>query len=411
MFVLSEQQVSFILNDIRRNGIELEELQLNLLDHICCIVENEMRSDQNFEEFYRSIIPRFFKRELREIQEETDLLLTFKNYYTMKKVMIISGTISAIAVVFGSIFKIQHWPGASVMFLLAVLLLSFVFLPLLFLIKAKEVKVKQQKITLGIATIFGIIVSLATLFKVMHWPFANILWLVSLGILFFLFLPIYFFGGIRNPETKMNTIVSTILILFAGGMLFLLTNLKSARQYNYLYFSSTENIGRSYAFATEQNNLKIAIYTKDSLKSKTDYNALKNSCDELCNKIEATKNQIIEFASSGRDPKPTFENLLADYAGNYDLPTSQLFGENEEPKTQLAEIRIGIDNLKKLVKEKYGIENISTLNTDDVNKYGNADLGKTTWEKGAFFHVPFELVMINLSQLQLDIRTLESSCL
>ena len=107
MFVLSEQQVSFILNDIRRNGIELEELQLNLLDHICCIVENEMRSDQNFEEFYRSIIPRFFKRELREIQEETDLLLTFKNYYTMKKVMIISGTISAIAVVFGSIFKIQ----------------------------------------------------------------------------------------------------------------------------------------------------------------------------------------------------------------------------------------------------------------------------------------------------------------
>src|SRR3954470_71709 len=98
MFVLNEQQVSFILNDIRRNGIELEDLQLNLLDHICCIIENEMKPDQDFTEFYREIIPRFFKRELGEIQEETNLLLTFKNYYAMRKVMIISGAFAAIGV-------------------------------------------------------------------------------------------------------------------------------------------------------------------------------------------------------------------------------------------------------------------------------------------------------------------------
>ena len=63
MFVLSEQQVSFILDDIRRNGIELEELQLNLLDHICCVIENEMSPEQDFDEFYRIVIARFYKRE------------------------------------------------------------------------------------------------------------------------------------------------------------------------------------------------------------------------------------------------------------------------------------------------------------------------------------------------------------
>lgn len=45
MFVLSEQQVSFILDDIRRNGIELEELQLNLL--IISVALLKMKCHQN----------------------------------------------------------------------------------------------------------------------------------------------------------------------------------------------------------------------------------------------------------------------------------------------------------------------------------------------------------------------------
>ena len=77
MFVLNEQQVDFILEDIRRNGIESEELQLSLLDHICCVIEEEMSPEMNFENHYRSVLPRFFKKELREIQEKTDLLITF----------------------------------------------------------------------------------------------------------------------------------------------------------------------------------------------------------------------------------------------------------------------------------------------------------------------------------------------
>lgn len=44
-----------------------------------------MSPEQDFDEFYRNVITRFYKRELREIQEETELVLTFKHYYTMKK--------------------------------------------------------------------------------------------------------------------------------------------------------------------------------------------------------------------------------------------------------------------------------------------------------------------------------------
>ena len=125
--MLSEKQVDFILNDIRRNGIQTEELQLNLLDHICCLIENEMSPENDFDEIYRSVLSRFFKKELKEIQEETDLLLTFKNYYAMKKVMLRSGMLSTVAFITGSFLKIMHWPGANILILIAILSICLFF--------------------------------------------------------------------------------------------------------------------------------------------------------------------------------------------------------------------------------------------------------------------------------------------
>jgi hypothetical protein len=410
MFVLSEQQVSFILDDIKRNGIELEELQLNLLDHICCIIENEMEPGEHFEEFYRKIIPRFFKRKLGEIQEETDLLLTFKHYYAMKKVMIISGAVAAIGIIIGSFFKVMHWPGTAVLFLLSIFILSFIFLPILFLLKAKEIKVKREKITLGIATLFGILASVATLFKAMHWPGANIMWLLSLGILFFLFLPIYFFGGIRNPETKVNTIVSSVLILFGIGLLFLLTNVRSSHKINSMYAASIEQADKTYEFATKQNALHYANAANDSTRSQADLMQLKMTCDLLCTKIEAARNEIIDVAA-GQNPKPDFETLVTDNAGNYDLPTHILFDHNQQPNEKLAAIKTDIGNLETLLKEKFHREDVSILNIADVNNSGNAPGEKVSWEKAKFLNVPFELVMINFKQLEVDIRIAEASCL
>jgi hypothetical protein len=91
MYTLNEQQIDRILNDIRARGVNTESLQLNLLDHICCIVEQNLEPDGDFEDFYARTIKTFYKKELSEIEEEAQLLLTYKNYYAMKKIMITSG--------------------------------------------------------------------------------------------------------------------------------------------------------------------------------------------------------------------------------------------------------------------------------------------------------------------------------
>ena len=227
MYQLSDKQIDHILNDIGARGVEMESLQQNLLDHICCIIEQDLEENGDFESFYQKTIKTFYKDALWEIEEETLLLLTFKNYYTMKKAMIVSGTISTALLSMGLIFKFMHWPGASLGILLGIGTLSLVFLPLMFLLKIKEKQDIKDKLTIGIGAFAGILISLGILFKIMHWPYANIMMTSSLTILLLVFLPFYFFSGIRNPETKVNTIVSSILLISASGLL--LTLMRSPR--------------------------------------------------------------------------------------------------------------------------------------------------------------------------------------
>ena len=131
MYKISEQQIAFILNDISARGVETEDLQYNLLDHVCCIIEQNLKADGDFEHFYNSTIATFYKHELVEIEEETKLLLTFKNYYTMRKVMLNSGIFAASILTLGLIFKFMHWPGASVFIVLGIGTASLVFIPVL----------------------------------------------------------------------------------------------------------------------------------------------------------------------------------------------------------------------------------------------------------------------------------------
>lgn len=229
MYCLSEQQTAYILSDIRRRGVEMEDLQLNLLDHVCCIVEQNLKEGDDFERFYQSTIKQFFKHELWEIEEETITLLTFKNYYAMKKTMIVSGAIAVVALLTGSFFKIMHWPGASVMLILGIGTLSLLFLPLMLILKTREANNKRDKVVATLGTLTGMLLCLSTLFKMMHWPGATTLWISTSAVSILLFVPIYFFSGIRKAENRVNTIVTTIILVGATGLLFSLTSIRKSK--------------------------------------------------------------------------------------------------------------------------------------------------------------------------------------
>lgn len=85
MYYISEQQINFILDDISRRGIKIESLQCDLLDHICIIIEQNLEEGGDFEQFYEATIRTFYKKELREIEEETIFLATLKNHLVLSR--------------------------------------------------------------------------------------------------------------------------------------------------------------------------------------------------------------------------------------------------------------------------------------------------------------------------------------
>lgn len=226
MYNITEEQITFILEDIRSRGVTMEDLQLNLLDHVCCIIERELEADGDFGRFYQTTITRFYERELNEIEDETIQLLTFKNYYTMKKLMIAGGIFSALAFISGSVFKVLHWPGANVMLVSGITFFSFLFLPLLFLLKSRETKRVMGKAVLLAGAVTAILFCVATLFRVMHWPAVMPLTWATILSSAFVLLPLYFFNGINKPESRLNTIIVSVVLIGITGLQLLLINVR-----------------------------------------------------------------------------------------------------------------------------------------------------------------------------------------
>ncbi len=223
MFLLTKGNIRIITETIDKAEITFSHLRDDLIDHMCCEIETEMQSGLDFKNALAKIKKHVGIKDLQKVQEKTILLID-KNYCTMKKTMKISGIISIALIMFGSLFKIQHWPGAGTM-----LTLGFFSLCVLFLPSANYVMHRQNKdrslILLFLSVLLGSIGYFAgILFKIQHWPGANIL--IALGCLFLcvLFFPLLLRFLIKNASSRREKIIYTISVfsgmIFMAGFLF-----------------------------------------------------------------------------------------------------------------------------------------------------------------------------------------------
>ena len=409
MYRISDQQIDYILSDIGARGVEMESLQQNLLDHVCCIIENNLEENGDFENFYKKTIQTFYKDELWEIEEETLLLLTYKNYYTMKKIMINSGIAAATFFIIGSFFKFMHWPGASMLIILGMAIGVLVYLPLLFLFKKNETTESRAKLVLAIGTINGILFCLNALFKVMHWPGANTMWFMTLGIFALVFIPLYFFNGIRDQANKINTITTTLILIILAGVFFLQTSLRPSFTVQKKTIQSDQHMEDSYHYATEQNKITYNS-SVDSSNHKTSQEKLKLTCNALCEKIEKIKlNFLHQMEGDSSIREINYQDLEnSGLSTNYDFPTRMLFTENGDAKDNLKNLKEDLINFNSYISSTYEQNSAKLINLSSQKDEMGID---GSWEKTKFYNNPLLCVLRNLTQLQLDIRFIESSCI
>ncbi|HEX9979612.1 MAG TPA: hypothetical protein VGB50_03490 [Flavobacterium sp.] len=133
---LTAEHISFIRLDISNRGVTMDDLADSLVDHICCAIENDPGTD--FHNAYCNALGAFGIGGLQKIQDETTYLLILKREIIMKKTMFVLGYIAAFLSTTGLLFKVQHWPGASIMLTLGIVLLNFGFLPMYFMQRYKQ---------------------------------------------------------------------------------------------------------------------------------------------------------------------------------------------------------------------------------------------------------------------------------
>lgn len=78
MYQLDDQQVDFIHSDLQRRGIRTESIRLNLLDHICILIEENLEEEGDFYQYYTTVLPKFYKQQLQELEEEAHLLMALR---------------------------------------------------------------------------------------------------------------------------------------------------------------------------------------------------------------------------------------------------------------------------------------------------------------------------------------------
>lgn len=147
----------------------------------------------------------------------------------------------------------MHWPGASLLVPAGILSGSLVFLPLLFTLKAKEKQSTKDKFVLGVGALSVILVSLSFLFRILHWPHSIELMYFSAALMLLVFPPIYFFSGIRQAETKLNTITTSMLVVMVYSLLFMMV--RTPRSALSAKFNSQQELGISYEILLNEQRL------------------------------------------------------------------------------------------------------------------------------------------------------------
>jgi hypothetical protein len=215
MYRLKLSDIELIRLDISRQRVTYSHLLDDLVDHVCCDVEAEMDEGLSFRQAYEKVRSKFGINRFKKIQEET-LILIDKNYKSMKTFMKIFGVLSPSLLAVAALFKIQHWPGASIMLVLGFFFLCFFFLPSAVYVLNAENKADKKHLFMKLSgLISSVIFLLGILFKVMHWPGAGVALLVGLSILGLIFLPSLIFAKISDDRGEGKR-AAYLVGLFAG---------------------------------------------------------------------------------------------------------------------------------------------------------------------------------------------------
>jgi hypothetical protein len=201
---LTREQVEIVTNFVTHNKVTLPTLKDDVVDHLCCEVEEYMKKGKTFEESLRQAVYELAPSGLHFIQQQTFYILDGKIMFNMRKITFLIGSLAAMSMSFGWLLKVLEVPEiGNRFFAIGSAAFLLLFLPLLgvnyFKMNRKPVTHKL-KMTFGLVS--AILIGISLLARIMHLPGADeVLW--AGGVVFtFGFLPTLFYTFYQNSRAS-----------------------------------------------------------------------------------------------------------------------------------------------------------------------------------------------------------------
>lgn len=193
---LSNNQIEVIRAQIARS-IQLQSLQDDVLDHVCCALEEYDELDGEFEEAVQNVVEELAPDGLHQLQRDTLLLLNIK-HIVMKKIMYALGLVTAMSSSMGICFKILHLQGADFLLTWGLLAFTLLYLPAQVIVwyRTNGHTAFADKLKIVLALISGLLTGGAIIFRLIHMDSSavDMVFVAGAAIFSFGFLPIQFFS-------------------------------------------------------------------------------------------------------------------------------------------------------------------------------------------------------------------------
>ncbi|MBN1184878.1 MAG: hypothetical protein JXB49_21510 [Bacteroidales bacterium] len=131
----------------------------------------------------------------------------------MKKTIYIFGILTCLLIAAGIGLKVNHMAGAGIILTVSISFFILVFLPLALINNYKNLENKPGKGFYFLTYVTCFILYGATLFKIMHWPGASVILTIAISFPFVVFLPVFLYHSRKEEYLSINQSIAVIFLM------------------------------------------------------------------------------------------------------------------------------------------------------------------------------------------------------
>jgi hypothetical protein len=327
----------------------------------------------------------------------------------MNKTFKAIGIIGAFSLLFGGVFKVLHWPGASVMLIFG-LVPVFLFLFAWLSASLKNVESSKEKWAHIILAVLLVVNGVQAITKIQHWPGSNQLALVHFLLLLLVFIPVYliYLGSESNELKKLGRTAFFVLYLASTGLFLAKGGLGG---YVMNAYGLLDDKIRDQTSALESSNNLMYTSMSDSASAEK-LGKIKALSAGMSDYVRDLKSKLISVTEGipkeAADTLSSFGIVMKD---NSDVPTHLLVGNGE--KEMLAKGAFSANELRtKLAAYREALLALAApdrkAGLDKAIGLSVKDSPDESWENHYFFHNTLVGDLAILSEIQTNIRFAES---